>query len=265
MKLFIASFNRASDGAIKFLLDELKKRSMIANLPEYASHILAVGDRTETYDCVLEQYRRNIPIIHLWAGESDPSWSTHDEVYRHSITMMSCMQLCTNDVAKERVENLCKSIGKESNAHVVGNVMLDNLEIDISAVPKEKYILILYNPNTMSKKETKNDLDTIQTIIQEHKDKKVIWVEPNGDPNSDMVKPFISHSNFPRKQFLGLMKHCSFFVTNSSCQYYEAQFLLDKNKIISIGKRNTSRESKYSEMSIGGATGRIINLLECLL
>jgi len=265
MKLFIASFNRASDGAIKSLVDELRKRDMIANIPDYASHILAVGDRTETYDCVLEQYRKNVPIIHLWAGESDPSWATHDEVYRHSMTLMSCMQLCTNDVAKERVENLCHSVGKEPNAYAIGNVMLDNLTTDDSAVPKEKYLLILYNPNTMSKKETKKDLDTIQSIIQEHPEMKTIWIEPNGDPNSDMITPFVSHSNFPRKQFLGLIKHCTYFVTNSSCQFYEAQFLLDKDKIISIGKRNTTRESRYSEMSIKGASERIINILECLL
>jgi UDP-N-acetylglucosamine 2-epimerase len=260
--LFIASFNRASNGAVAMLEQELKKKGMIVNLPEYATHILAVGDRTETYDCVLEQYRKNIPIIHLWAGESDALWSTHDEVYRHSMTLMSFMQLCTNEESKKRVEALCKSVGKEPNAYVIGNVMLDDMTLDESELPKSKYILVLYNPIPTSENETRKDLNSIQTFLQKNNDYKVIWIEPNGDKNSDMIMPFVTHKSFPRKKFLALIKHCSFFVTNSSCQYYEAPFLIEKLKIFPVGKRNVNRTSKDADMGMVGAKDRIIDLLE---
>ena len=237
---------------------------MIANIPEHATHILAVGDRSETFDCVLEQFRENKPIIHLWAGEI--SQGTHDEAYRHSMTLMSTMQLCTNDAAKKRVEMLCSSVDKEPNAYVIGNLMLDDLSIDETIIQsKEKFILVLYNPNTLSRSETKKDIDEINSIIAKNKKLKVIWIEPNGDKNSDLIAPFVTQKSLPRSQFLALVKHCSLFITNSSCQYYEAPFLLDKSKIYSVGDRNSERESKYSDMTIGGATKRVINLLETLL
>lgn len=263
MKIFVASFNRASDGAIKPLVDELRSRDMLANIPEYATHILAVGDRSETYDCVLEHYRKNVPIIHLWSGEK--SDGTHDEVYRHSMTLMSMMQLCTNDTAMKRTESLCASVGKESNAYTIGNIMLDDLSIDNSIVPNEKYILILYNPNTLCREKTKEDINQINDYLHVFSNLKTIWIEPNGDPNSDLVMEYVTHKNLPRPQFLALIKNCSAFVTNSSCQYYEAQFLIDESKIKPIGERNSMRESKISDMSIKGATKRTINILETLL
>ena len=106
MKIFVASFNRASDGAISLLVKKMKKEKMWTDNYKTADYILAVGDRKETFDFVLERFKENKKIIHLWAGEI--SQGTHDEFYRHSITMMSCMQLCTNPEAKNRVLQLCR-------------------------------------------------------------------------------------------------------------------------------------------------------------
>lgn len=265
VKIFIASFNRASNGAIEHLVTKLKDHDMLINNYDNADYIMAVGDRTETFDFVLKRYKENKKIIHLWAGEIS-CWSTHDDVYRHAMTLMSCLQLCTNPTAKLRVESLCNSVDKKSNAHVIGNIMLDDLSTDESIVPKYPYILILYNPITMStKNEVENEISEISNKINLYKDKysikNYIWIEPNNDKYSDLIKNFITHNNLPRKQFLGLLKNCKFFFTNSSCQYYEAPFFLNKPQIISIGKRNTERESKYSNMSIDGAADKAMKIL----
>ena len=119
IKIYIASFNRASNGAISKLVDKMKKENMLADFPDEADYILAVGDRIETYDFVLKQFRLGKKIIHLWAGES--TTNTQDDVYRHSMTLMSCIQLCTNDESKEIVKNLCKSVGKMYFAFTIGN------------------------------------------------------------------------------------------------------------------------------------------------
>lgn len=258
MKIFIASFNRSSSGAIQHLVKKMQEKKWITTSPKCADYILAVGDRSEEFDFVLEQFRQNKKIIHLWAGEM--SGGTHDEVYRHSITMMSMLQLCTNFKAKERVQFLLDDVGMTSHAHVVGNVMLDDMKTNDSVVPKEKYDLVLYNPSTLyGEDEVLDDLGEIQGIIE---GKNHIWIAPNGDKFSDIIEPFVTHKSLPRPQFLGLIKGCDRFITNSSCQYYEAPFLMNKDNIISIGKRNTERESKYADMSGEQATKNIIKILE---
>ncbi len=253
MKVFIASFHRASDGAIS------KLREILDTTDDYkeADYILAVGDRKETFDFVLERFRENKKIIHLWAGEI--SQGTHDEIYRHAMTLMSVLQLCTNNEAKSRVEAICNAIDKKPNAIVVGNIMLDNLEIDESAVPGNDYDLILYNPPTnLSPDGVENEIQQILKMIKG----PMIWIEPNGDPMSDLITPYVTIKNLPRPVFLGLLKNCKRFISNSSCLYYEAPFLLKEDQIIQIGVRNEERESKVAEMGIKNANQNVKEAVE---
>ena len=261
MRVFIASFNRATSCALDLLIKKLKEKDMHSNDSDAADYIMAVADRTETYDAVLNLFKKNKPIIHLWAGEKS-CWATHDDVWRHSMTLMSDMQMCTNDVAKERVEKLCRAVGKEPNAHVVGNVYLDSLETDPSFVPEfpvGKYDVVLYNPVTRGTEE--DVMEDIQEI-KKHLEKPYLWIMPNGDKYSNIVAPYVTHETLPRAGFLSLLKSCRRFITNSSCQYFEAPFVMDKDRIISIGKRNIERESRYSDMTIPNASDNIIKLLE---
>jgi len=264
MKTFyLASRNRASDGAISHLKSELKKRGMLGSVGS-SDYIIAVGDRTETFDMVLRQWRYGLPIIHLWAGESCSDWSTEDEVYRTSMTLMSMMQLCTNETAKKRVEAICNATNKKPNAHVIGNVMMDDLSVDESKIPKEPYILVLYNPPTLlGKEEIRKDLKQIMTFIDKQ-NLLHLWIEPNGDRGSPFVSSYVTNKSLPRKQFLGLLKNCKYFVTNSSSQFYEAPFFLKPDQIIPVGSRNKARESKDAEMKLPGATKRVVELLKTL-
>jgi len=261
MKFYLSSFNRATDGALSKLISKLKDKDMYTKNYKDADYIVAIADRTETFDFIVEQFKENRKIIHLWAGEKS-SWATHDDVWRHSMTLMSMMQLCTNWSAKVRVERLCKSVGKTSNVHIIGNIFYDNLEFDDSKVPNEPYDLILYNPPTrFTKKEVLEELKTIKDILDKS-NKKYVWIEPNGDMFSGLVSKYVTHFTFPRPQFLSLMKNCDKFITNSSCQYFEGSLLLKPKQIISIGKRNITRESKYSDMKIKNASDNIIKLFE---
>ena len=260
-KIFVATFNRASDGALSKLIFKMKEENIYTDNYKEADYILAPGDRLETFDFVLKRFRENKDIIHLWAGEI--SKGTHDEVYRHSITLMSMMQLCTNPNAHSRVNKLFEIVGGKSNAYTVGNLMYDNLEIEEDEVPAVTYDLILYNPPTMLRESDMIiELELIEKMISGH---KYIWIKPNGDKGSEIVMPYTNEDNLPRPKFLGLLKNCDRFITNSSCQYYEAPYLIKNSKnIISIGIRNSKRESKYSDMSIPNATESVMKILRSL-
>jgi len=73
-----------------------------------------------------------------------------------------------------------------------------------------------------------------------------------------------SLASLPRPQFLGLLKNCKRFMTNSSCEYYEAPLFLKPEQIIHIGERNKERGSKYADMKIKNATKNIIKALQSL-
>lgn len=256
MKIFVASFNRASDGAISKLVERMKEEDMYTHTCYDADYIMAVGDRTETFDFVLREFRAGKPIIHLWSGEI--SQGTEDEVYRHAMTIMSKLQLCTNIQAEHCVRNLCKAIGKESNAHVIGNVMLDNMVVDEFDIPEKPYNLVLYNPPTLYTEKEVGDEVSYVDDISSGIDR--IWVEPNGDKFSYLILDFVTHKSMPRAKFLGLIKNCEEFITNSSCAYYEAPFLMCEDDIIMVGERNRDRNSKVG-MDIPNATENIISIL----
>jgi UDP-N-acetylglucosamine 2-epimerase len=283
MKIFLASFSRASNGAISLLKEKLEKEEMLTYDLESANYVMAVGDRWETYKFVFDCWQSGKKIIHLWAGECTPGCD--DEIHRHAMTLMSDMQLCTNEHAQKRVEALCKVGGKEPNVYVVGNIMMENIELNDSVLAENglvpgEYDIILYNP---FRGHIIEDLAQIQEVLFE---KEVIhlkkgenkesgfktpflWLRPNTDRGSEFILHYIGTRYAlspaqPRPKFLSLIKNCRYFITNSSCAHYEAPFLIKKKQIIQIGLRNAERESKYAKMDIPNASENVIKALKDL-
>jgi len=134
--------------------------------------------------------------------------------------------------------------------------------------------LILYNPY---REHILEDLAQIKQFLFEVEvinlkgDKKegfktpFIWIRPNTDRGYEYVMTQAKMSpSQPRPKFLSLIKHCRYFITNSSCAYYEAPFLIKKKQIIQIGLRNAERESKYAKMDIPNASDNVIKALKDL-
>lgn len=250
-RFYIASFNRASDGAVQGIKDILQEHDMLGSKFN-ADYIIAVGDRTETFDYVLERFRAGKPIIHLWAGERS-CWTTEDDVYRTSMSLMSMMQLCVNKTAKDTNDIILTKCGKKPNSYIVGNPYLDDMTTDDSIVPNDMYDLVLYNPIS-SYSDTASDLVEIIEI----KPISPVWIEPNGDKNSEVIP-----SNLPNQQrdkYLGLLKNCNRFITNSSSAYTEAVFF--NKEIVWVGDRNRERESKYADMMIPGCKENIMKIIK---
>lgn len=276
MKIFLASFSRASNGAISLLVEKLEKEGMLTYSLEEAHYVMAVGDRWETYDFIFHCWQGGKKIIHLWAGECTPGCD--DEIHRHAMTLMSDIQLCTNEHAKKRVEKLCAIGGKEPNATVVGNVMMENLILDDTVLQEAQlttggYDVILYNPfrghiiediAQIKKVLIEGEIENIKGDKESGFKTPFIWLRPNTDRGYEYIMQFANSPCQSRPRFLSLIKHCRKFITNSSCAYYEAPFLIKKKQIIQIGLRNAERESKYAKMDIAGASDNIIQALKTL-
>ncbi len=276
LKFFLASFSRASNGAISLLTKKLVSEGMLTYDLEEAHYVIAVGDRWETYDFIFHCWQSGKRIIHLWAGECTPGCD--DEVHRHAMTLMSDIQLCTNEHAKRRVEELCKIGGKEPKATVIGNVMMENLVLDDSILaeaklkPKE-YDIVLYNP---FRGHIKEDIQQVFRMLMEGEVEDIkgdkesgfkapfIWLRPNTDRGYEYILQYANSPSQSRPKFLSLIKNCRYFITNSSCAYYEAPFLINKKQIKQIGLRNAERESKIAKMDIPNASENIIRVLKDL-
>lgn len=237
--------------------------------------MLCIADRVEMLACACLAFHNNIRIAHVYAGITNTPLSTLDDVNRHVITLYSDIQFCEDEYSRKRVKALCWAIEKKTNVHVVGITHLDDLEVDESLVPKidcdgcphtldchrrdkgcvEDYDLVLINPTT-----------TMEEIVHIKSDFAIIIGHNPDDTtlqavNIEKVKDYRYFDNLPRPQFLGLLKRCKRFISNSSAIYYEAPFFLKDSQIIQIGERNKNRSSNFKKME-RGASDKIVKILE---
>jgi UDP-N-acetylglucosamine 2-epimerase len=235
--------------------------------------ILITGDRVEMCAAAAAAFHNKVKIAHFYAGIINDPITTFDDVDRHCITLWSDIQFCESEEAHRQTCYLMASAGlyKKLNSHVVGISHLDDLEVDESKVPQEwygwdyddpgeiedrDYDLILYNTPTVG--DCERDINTIKELIE---DSYSVLVSGNPDGKAEsriaeMVDEF--HVDLPRPQFLGLLKNCQRFITNSSSAIYEAPHFLKPEQIIMVGDRNKNRPDGPFKT---GASDRIVEIL----
>lgn len=268
---------------IKLVAGDFEKSYMSCNIfldnPEKYDLVLCTGDRIEMTAAACCAFHNGIPIAHYGAGITN-NLSCLDDVNRHCITLWSDIQFCEDSqsyLVTQRIRGILEDW--KPNAHIVGITHLDDLEIDESLVPRrrmckgceiqvdcsepngvgcvEAYDLILIN----GIKETTKGMMEFDNNVHEasyNSKNKQIWIGGNPDTH---FKPNVSnyYKNLPRPQFLGLLKNCTRYITNSSSAYYEAPKWLKPEQIILIGKRNKER-STPKKLEIG-ASDKIVKIL----
>lgn len=300
MKICVATGNRAEEGLLKPVMDRIEKHpdmeldifrasfyDSLRVLFDYAGKHLYLSkpdviiipcDRREMLMVATRAFFMRIPIVHFHAGDLNPTGTTYDEMIRPMISLMASCWLCNGEESTENIKGLLESVGRTTdNVHNVGSTAFDDIKIDDSLVPTPNYSydLILYHPPTLTPNKIPEELDEIERLINEKPNKIVLWGYPNGDePGSkDIIERIKSvrsrcgnmidtFQHISRPQFLGLMKHCSRFIGNSSSAIYEAPMFLKDEQIIQIGNRNAGRI--FCGIINEGASDRIIEILEGL-
>lgn len=222
---------------------------------------LAIGDRIEMTGSTAAAFHTTPRplIVHYGAGVTNSPISTYDDINRHCITLWSDIFLCENAESCKTTFDLITTVMKrdlsnrgdtleEFDIHAVGFTHLDDLEIDESLVPEEAYDLVMYNPTTM-----------YPEVLTIERERKLIIIGPNSDPWLVDHRLDPTYTNLPRPQFLGLLKNCKRFISNSSATYYEAPLWLDPEQIIILGDRNKNRSTKFENNT--GASDKIVEIL----
>lgn len=208
MKAYYNCDNRSD----KVLQDHLKDIEFVDY--RQAKIVLCTGDRVETHTLAVKAFLDHKYIIHYYGGIVNKYLTTYDDYLRHCITILSDEVWCENKKTAKIVKKLCKIINKQPHIKIIGSNHLLNVILDYEKVPDEPYNLVLYNPCTKIKE---------------------IFIGPNPD---------IQYGSLPQNQLLALIKECKTFLSNSSSIIYEAPFLIKKDQIIHLGKRNKGRRYK---------------------
>jgi GDP/UDP-N,N'-diacetylbacillosamine 2-epimerase (hydrolysing) len=218
--------------------------------------IFALGDRYEMFAAVTATVPFNIKIAHLYGGET--TLGAIDNVFRHSITLMSTLHFASTEKYKNRIIEIN---GSDKNVYNVGALSIDNLNnmkllsviffksrfnIDLS-IPT---ILFTFHPETVSFENNASYILEIITTLESIKDYQIVITMPNADTMGNIIRKelikFIGKTdyaigveNFGTLGYLSCMKHCSFLLGNTSSSFVEAAFF--PKWVINLGKRQNGR------------------------
>ena len=232
---------------------QIKKISSVL-LKENPLLIVITGDRTESLSAACASVINYIPIVHLHGGEL--TFGSLDEKIRHSISKLSSFHFVSHIRYKKRLIQLGE---EKKNIKIIGSPSLNNLYkkknnlkyeheiLNIKDLSSNNFILVclnscleLFETETLSKKLFK--------FLDKIKIKKLVTY-PNPDVNNQFIIDEI-HKRKKRKdyiiyKYLGdnfyiFLKHCKFFIGNSSSGIIEAPYF---NKLfVNLGTRQDGRE-----------------------
>jgi UDP-N-acetylglucosamine 2-epimerase len=242
---------------------EILNKISTINTPDL---IILPTDRIEIFPVLNACIARKIRVAHFEAGYPFTG-GTYDDVVRWSVSLWADIIFCNSVENYRKTVKICKILNKKAKIFHVGSTAFD-YPIDYSKVPSTPFDIVMYNPPTLKLENIRPELETIFNLLNKY----TLWFDPNGDEGSETVikvrNELIKKSeikiktvkNYPKPQFLGVLKKCDRIIGNSSCLWNEAPYL--KVKTVPIGVRNKYRK-KIKVWK--GASKRISKILGSLI
>ena len=219
--------------------------------------VVVLGDRYEIFSATSAAMISNIPIAHLYGGETTEG--AFDESIRHSITKMSHLHFTAAKEYKNRVIQLGEHPSRVFN---VGGIGIDNIkklqllsknefEKSINFKLNKNNIIVTFHPVTLEKatasEQFQNLLDVIDTLKKTH----VIFTKANSDTDGRVINQMIDNyvkengdksiafTSLGQIRYLSALKYVDAVVGNSSSGIIEAPSF--QIGTINIGDRQKGR------------------------
>jgi UDP-hydrolysing UDP-N-acetyl-D-glucosamine 2-epimerase len=208
--------------------------------------VLVHGDRFEVFPVAQAAYYMNIPVAHSEGGEDS---GCIDNGIRHMISAISTYDFAASDMALQALIRMGKK-----KAFFVGSTGIDNLVgADLSRPLKEKYVLVLYHPDTNKDQESvevEDEMIQIKSLVWSCP-YKVVWINPNFDAGSKNLLHKIHNEcnridnitflkNLHPYQYYRYLANCEVAIGNSSSFIKEGNYL--GVPVVLIGDRQMNRE-----------------------
>ena len=196
--------------------------------------VVVLGDRTEILGAVIATAMTNIPIAHLYGGETTEG--AYDEAIRHSITKFSHLHFTSTEIYRKRVIQLGEHPNTVFNVGAIGLDAIKKLRLldrasfeqAIGFKLNEKNILITYHPVTLEKEAPVETFQNILTALDELPNSSLIFTHANSDKNGRIINKMIteyvnSHkdkavhfSSLGQLRYLSALQYVDFVIGNSS-------------------------------------------------
>ena len=219
--------------------------------------VVVLGDRTEILGAVIATAMANIPIAHLYGGETTEG--AYDEAIRHSITKFSHLHFTSTEVYRKRVIQLGEYPDTVFNVGAIGIDAIKKLplldratfEQAIDFKLKKRNVLITYHPVTLEKEAPIETFENILTALDELTDTTLIFTHANSDKNGRIINKMIteyvsSHKDkavefksLGQLRYLSALQFVDFVIGNSSSGMTEVPAFYIPT--INIGDRQKGR------------------------
>jgi GDP/UDP-N,N'-diacetylbacillosamine 2-epimerase (hydrolysing) len=218
--------------------------------------VICIGDRFEMFAAVSSTVPFNIPVAHLYGG--DTTLGAIDDTFRHAITIMSKYHFTSLENSAKRVAQLT---GSTNNIYVVGALSLDNLH-DIQLLSKKQFkqqfnfnlespILLTFHPETVAYTKNKEYISELVAAL-ETIDQQIVITMPNADTMGQIIRETLlkfasDKNNVHTVESLGTVgyfsciNHCDFMIGNSSSGIVEAASF--GKYVLNLGNRQQGRIS----------------------
>lgn len=218
--------------------------------------LLVLGDRYETLAVCCAAMNAQIPIIHLYGGETTEG--AVDEAIRHAITKMSYLHFTSTEQYRKRVIQLGEH---PERVFTVGAIGIENavrmtlmskqeLEESICFSLDKPYAIVTYHPVTLEEGQTQSQFQEILHAIDKHSEMKYIFTKANADANGRIVNKMIdgytdgnpsavAFESLGALRYLSALQYAQMVIGNSSSGLVEAPSF--HIPTINIGDRQKGR------------------------
>lgn len=225
----------------KFISSSIEELDNIFTVNKFR-RVWVQGDTSSALSAAIAAFNNKIDIVHIEAGlrSGDVLNPYPEEIYRKLIDTMSLIKFVPTQYG---YNNLCKE-NLQSNAYVVGNTIVDSLNMIKRTLPnvrpiKDKYVLATIHRRESFGKDMVEIFTALKTLST--KIKVIIPAHPNPNVQESIHKiglQVIKPLNY--FDFLWYLKYCEYIITDSGGIQEEAPSF--QKKVIILRKATERQE-----------------------
>ena len=239
--------------------------------------LLVLGDRYETLAVCIAAMNQQIPIAHLYGGETTEG--AIDEAIRHAITKLSYLHFTSTESYRNRVIQLGEHpdrvfcVGAVGIENVLNEALLSKEEFEKSLEWSldKPYAVITFHPVTLEKNSAKEQMEQLLKACEAKKEMQYLFTKANADADGRVINQMIDefamhHDNVKAYTSLGVarylsaLKYCAFVMGNSSSGIVEAPSFFVPT--INIGDRQKGRIQAQSIINCDAKKDSILQAME---
>lgn len=239
--------------------------------------LLVLGDRYETLAVSCAAMNAQIPIIHLYGGETTKG--AIDEAIRHAITKMSYLHFTAAEEYRKRVIQLGEHPDRVFN---VGSLGVENV-LTIPLLSKKEledsigfrldipYAVVTFHPVTLENGNAEKQCKELLKVFEARHDMKFIITKANADAEGRIINRLLEeyaldhrdqtaiYDSLGMKRYLSAVKYSKVVIGNSSSGIVEVPSF--HVPTIDIGERQAGRIRSESVVNCYPIYDSIVNAI----